>query len=300
MEIGDRPAEPPLCPAWLPEDPASGRASIPRTVYQPGKSSVRDLQSPSAHHSSVVFRHRNQSVTTPMIALDFSGTTTQSASHNVALNQNSKGTAQVTEANQLPPATAITAAEHPNLNLLGKLINQFMFNSNLDISYSVEPNSGSTSKQIVEKCYSRNLITVTRFCSQQNQSQQSVVVFSKEHQNDTVPTNSNDVAKLHQLTTDISCEATKSCWSPSRNAFLTTILSRLVPDATLKTQRFNLSKRRRTTYVILSVDRYLATGPQTIDWSLLLTQLLPADNNASRLHESLCLADQCFFGIPHA
>ncbi|KZV19225.1 cysteine-rich receptor-like protein kinase 10 [Dorcoceras hygrometricum] len=37
------------------------RASIPRTVYQPGKSSVRDLQIPSAHHSSVVFRH-NQSV----------------------------------------------------------------------------------------------------------------------------------------------------------------------------------------------------------------------------------------------
>ncbi|KZV36015.1 hypothetical protein F511_33400 [Dorcoceras hygrometricum] len=37
------------------------RASIPRTVYQPGKSSIRDLQSPSAHHSSVVFRH-NQSV----------------------------------------------------------------------------------------------------------------------------------------------------------------------------------------------------------------------------------------------
>ncbi|KZV19935.1 anthraniloyl-CoA:methanol acyltransferase-like [Dorcoceras hygrometricum] len=37
------------------------RASIPCTVYQPGKSSIRDLQSPSAHHSSVVFRH-NQSV----------------------------------------------------------------------------------------------------------------------------------------------------------------------------------------------------------------------------------------------
>ncbi|KZV34327.1 hypothetical protein F511_35504 [Dorcoceras hygrometricum] len=30
------------------------QASIPHTVYQPGKSSVRDLQSPSAHHSSVV------------------------------------------------------------------------------------------------------------------------------------------------------------------------------------------------------------------------------------------------------
>ncbi|KZV25344.1 hypothetical protein F511_26262 [Dorcoceras hygrometricum] len=37
------------------------RASISCTVYQPRKSSVRDLQSPSAHHSSVVFRH-NQSV----------------------------------------------------------------------------------------------------------------------------------------------------------------------------------------------------------------------------------------------
>ncbi|KZV19630.1 scarecrow-like protein 33 [Dorcoceras hygrometricum] len=44
------------------------------------------------------------------------GTTSQSASHNVALNQNSKGTAQVTEANQLPPAIEITAGEHPNLN----------------------------------------------------------------------------------------------------------------------------------------------------------------------------------------
>ncbi|KZV56807.1 hypothetical protein F511_37177 [Dorcoceras hygrometricum] len=37
------------------------QASIPRTVYQPGKSSVWDLQSSSAHHSSMVFRH-NQSV----------------------------------------------------------------------------------------------------------------------------------------------------------------------------------------------------------------------------------------------
>ncbi|KZV56637.1 hypothetical protein F511_02136 [Dorcoceras hygrometricum] len=32
------------------------RASIPHTVYQPGKSSVRDLQSPSSHHSSVVLQ----------------------------------------------------------------------------------------------------------------------------------------------------------------------------------------------------------------------------------------------------
>ncbi|KZV26234.1 myosin-6 [Dorcoceras hygrometricum] len=37
------------------------RASIPRTVYQPRKSSIRDLQSPSAHHSSVVDARIRQS-----------------------------------------------------------------------------------------------------------------------------------------------------------------------------------------------------------------------------------------------
>ncbi|KZV48243.1 hypothetical protein F511_43730 [Dorcoceras hygrometricum] len=57
------------------------RASIPRTVYQPRKSSVRDHRSPSTHHSSVVFS------TTPMIELDHSSTTTKSSGHNVALNQ---------------------------------------------------------------------------------------------------------------------------------------------------------------------------------------------------------------------
>ncbi|KZV23360.1 hypothetical protein F511_43938 [Dorcoceras hygrometricum] len=89
------------------------------------------------------------------------------------------------------------------------------------------------------------------------QAQQRVDAFSKEHENDTVPTNSNDVAELHQLTTYISCEATKICWSPSRNAFLITNLSRLVPVATLKTQRFDLLKRRRSTSAIGSSKHQL-------------------------------------------
>ncbi|KZV38731.1 hypothetical protein F511_19529 [Dorcoceras hygrometricum] len=55
------------------------------TVYQPRKSSVRDLQPVSP--SQLGGRHSNLVVTTPMIALDFSGTTHQSASHNVAFNQ---------------------------------------------------------------------------------------------------------------------------------------------------------------------------------------------------------------------
>ncbi|KZV24062.1 KH domain-containing protein-like [Dorcoceras hygrometricum] len=57
-----------------------------RTMYQPGKSSVRDLQSPVSP-SQLGGRHSNQIVTIPMIALDFSGTTHLSASHNVAINQ---------------------------------------------------------------------------------------------------------------------------------------------------------------------------------------------------------------------
>ncbi|KZV46101.1 hypothetical protein F511_21292 [Dorcoceras hygrometricum] len=47
--------------------------------------------------------------------------------------------------------------------------------------------------------------------------QPPVDTFSKEHQNDTVPTNLNGVAELHQLTTDISCETTKSCVSTYSN-----------------------------------------------------------------------------------
>ncbi|KZV40501.1 hypothetical protein F511_12483 [Dorcoceras hygrometricum] len=46
-----------------------------------------DSETRSVIPSQLDGRHSNPVVTTPMIALDFSGTTTQSASHNVALNQ---------------------------------------------------------------------------------------------------------------------------------------------------------------------------------------------------------------------
>ncbi|KZV18222.1 recQ-mediated genome instability protein 1 [Dorcoceras hygrometricum] len=46
-----------------------------------------DSETRSVNPSQLGGRHSNPVVTTPMIALDFSGTTTQSASHNVALNQ---------------------------------------------------------------------------------------------------------------------------------------------------------------------------------------------------------------------
>ncbi|KZV51688.1 hypothetical protein F511_30101 [Dorcoceras hygrometricum] len=52
------------------------------------KSSVRDHRGPSpVSPSQLGGRHSNPVVTTPTIALDFAGTTQQSASHNVAPNQ---------------------------------------------------------------------------------------------------------------------------------------------------------------------------------------------------------------------
>ncbi|KZV30266.1 hypothetical protein F511_39922 [Dorcoceras hygrometricum] len=57
-------------------------------VYQPEKSSVRDHRGPSANITARWYSDTTtQSVTTPMIALDLSGTTNQSAGHDVALNQ---------------------------------------------------------------------------------------------------------------------------------------------------------------------------------------------------------------------
>ncbi|KZV29933.1 hypothetical protein F511_22824 [Dorcoceras hygrometricum] len=76
---------------------------IARPVYKLANKSVEPLYHAQCinrgNHRSVIFRARqlitarwysdttSQSVTTPMIALDFSGMTTKSASHNVVLNQ---------------------------------------------------------------------------------------------------------------------------------------------------------------------------------------------------------------------
>ncbi|KZV18975.1 xaa-pro aminopeptidase [Dorcoceras hygrometricum] len=97
-------------------------------------------------------RHSDPIVTTPMIALDFSGTTQQSASHNVAPNQ-------------------------------------------------ISPNKHQSTG------------------------------YAKHNQNDDASTNLNDA-----VTDYVSIET--SSWAPSRNTIISTNLSRLVPDAILKTRRF--------------------------------------------------------------
>ncbi|KZT75912.1 hypothetical protein F511_47063 [Dorcoceras hygrometricum] len=62
------------------------RASIPRTANQPVEI-IGPCSSGPVSPSHLCGRHSNPTVTTPMIALDFSDTTHLSASHNVALNQ---------------------------------------------------------------------------------------------------------------------------------------------------------------------------------------------------------------------
>ncbi|KZV57451.1 mediator-associated protein 1-like [Dorcoceras hygrometricum] len=161
------------------------------------KSSVRDLQDPSAHQSSVVFRH-DKSVGHHS---DDSVGLFRHNKHDNSVGQSQRGSQSghqsICQAQYGFKWVAIERATH-NESSATKIT-------------QIIGGERRNKIHVVEKCYSRNHITVTSFCSQQNRSQQPVVVFSKEHQNDTVPTNSNDVAKLHQLTTDISCEATKSC-----------------------------------------------------------------------------------------
>ncbi|KZV55682.1 hypothetical protein F511_29574 [Dorcoceras hygrometricum] len=113
-------------------------------------------------------RHSNPVVTTPMIALDFAGTTHQLASHNVAPNQQAnrfhsreirprsrfkplraaqsylnstnstsllsqKGTAELTANNQLSPGSKITAASFLELKSVKNLIIQPILDTNLNL-----------------------------------------------------------------------------------------------------------------------------------------------------------------------
>ncbi|KZV40343.1 hypothetical protein F511_14913 [Dorcoceras hygrometricum] len=136
---GDRPAEPTLCPAWLPEDPANGPSQIggrhsnpvvttpmialdfSGTTHQSASHNVAPNQviksiCPGSicmvSPSQIGGRHSNPVVTTPMIALDFSGTTHQSASHNVAPNQFYKSTQALTTRTKLKT----TKDAHPEVH----------------------------------------------------------------------------------------------------------------------------------------------------------------------------------------
>ncbi|KZV17432.1 hypothetical protein F511_06721 [Dorcoceras hygrometricum] len=142
-------------------------------------------------------RHSNPVVTTRMKALDFSGTTHQSASHNVAFNQvinqsvnqdqdvlqvyvgiNNKGKAQNRE--ELLPRSSKLTDEQPD-----------------QISQESSTSSNSTLlPQFVLQPLKKPAVSLNK-----NQQQPTYVAFAKEHKNDAASTNQNDTASLQQLTT---------------------------------------------------------------------------------------------------
>ncbi|KZV44424.1 hypothetical protein F511_38713 [Dorcoceras hygrometricum] len=159
-----------------------------------------------------------------------------------------------------------------------------MSNSNLNISYGPEPNSGSTSKQILtvhtklrtvgipypeakpaeelsNSTVRRNqqLTIVSKIVrqpqldisssSQRNQQQPSDVVFSEEHQNDAASTNKNDTSSHQQLTTD-SLQNNQQLVALNnskrrRTGHVIIASNSWSQSVTPKMLRFNLSKRRR-------------------------------------------------------
>ncbi|KZV40468.1 fucosyltransferase 2 [Dorcoceras hygrometricum] len=147
------------------------RASIPRMVYQSGKSSVRDLQSPSAHHSSVVFRH-NQSVD------HHSDDSVGLFRHDTSVGINNKGKAQNLE-ELLPKSSKPTNEQSDQISQESSNEQQLCASSSIS--------STASNKQ---KSYNRN------------QHQPTDVAFAKEHQNDAASTNQNDAVALQYLTTD--------------------------------------------------------------------------------------------------
>ncbi|KZV55057.1 hypothetical protein F511_33529 [Dorcoceras hygrometricum] len=100
------------------------------------------------------------------------------------------------------------------------------------------------------------------YSSQRNQQQPSDVVFSKEHQNDAASTNQNDIASLQQLTTDSlqnNQQLVLRNKSRRRKGTRHLCCQQLDRSVTLKTLRFNLSKRRRVGPTTGSSNQKLVT-----------------------------------------
>ncbi|KZV29932.1 hypothetical protein F511_22823 [Dorcoceras hygrometricum] len=145
-------------PAYQLENHLS-RASIPHTVYQPGKSSVRDLQGPSSHHSSMVFRNDKTVAHHSDDSVGLFRHTHQSPNHNVALNQ---------LVNQ--PSDWINYATYPSLLVPDAIPKTLRFK--LSKRRRVAPITGSSNQQLVTQ--------LEQFLTMQ---QLIAIHFSSQHQN---------------------------------------------------------------------------------------------------------------------
>ncbi|KZV49534.1 hypothetical protein F511_28337 [Dorcoceras hygrometricum] len=176
-------------------------------------------------------RHSNPIVTTPMIALDFSGTTQRSASHNMAPNQVIKSICQGSICMRVCQSISMHNAykayymkarlesmgidgRNVRMNSVGRgfeyedkkyqVLNNSKCRSTL-LYITLKSNSCCPRKYSVD-VNSRYLTadTISSFFRLEPAATTSRYTLKGKHQNDIVPTNSNDVAALHQLTTDIS------------------------------------------------------------------------------------------------
>ncbi|KZV33619.1 hypothetical protein F511_34087 [Dorcoceras hygrometricum] len=164
------------------------------------KSSFRDLQDPSAHHSSVVFRH-DKSVG-------------HHSDDSVGLFRHDNLRSEPCYSSTSLPKLETTRNAHPETQT-----------------------SRRTNELLCTKTQQLHTSSPTLI-----QGFKWVAIERATHKEP-------NATKITQI---IGGERRKSeedmfGWSPSRNAFLITNLSRLVPVATLKTERFDLLKRRRST-----------------------------------------------------
>ncbi|KZV57737.1 LRR receptor-like serine/threonine-protein kinase [Dorcoceras hygrometricum] len=205
------------------------------------KSSVHDLHDPSAHHSSVVFRH-DKSVG-------------HHSDDSVGLFRHEKSVGQSQRGSQLRR----THETELSKKLRTPVASRFHSNANSGLQMSSNRKSKSLGFQRHQNRSNHRRITAA--ISGNSRNNQSLH-FSSHTQNNTAPTNHNDVVALHQLVPN-------SLRKTQQLVTLNNPDASLIPDAT-KTQRFNLSKRRRVAPTTVFSNQQLVTQSQHI----LPTQLL--------------------------
>ncbi|KZV26447.1 hypothetical protein F511_37178 [Dorcoceras hygrometricum] len=171
------------------------------------KSSVHDLQDPSAHHSLVVFRH------------DKSVDHHSDDSVGLFRHDQLKGLGKANPASPKSSKTGVGIGRNLKKKRSGEQYQtrvsteKKIRNIGSKIFLSVDQHFYIYNPQIQQLLLATKPVDV----NSRELSTETVVAFSKNIQNDTVPTNSNDAVAVHQLTTDLTCKATKSWKSHFQN-----------------------------------------------------------------------------------
>ncbi|KZV18838.1 cysteine-rich receptor-like protein kinase 10-like [Dorcoceras hygrometricum] len=200
------------------------------TVYQPGNH--RSVIIGARQPSQLGGRHSYPVVTAPTIALDFSGTTQQSASHNVVPKQALATRTELKSTRNAHPKAHASRRRTHRLFLKSFELQQLRVSTPALIqrlkwvaNERAKQGESSATKIVKNKGWmrwesavenhgehrlnSRDLPADTSFLSFSSNNQKGNP--KKTLQNDTVPTYQNDAVTLHQLTTALTSKTTKSC-----------------------------------------------------------------------------------------